>query len=145
MSPKSLAEIHDDLLGYLNDDECVDPIGYLETVQLELQTAIAALDTAELARAAAPTSPSEPVPSTPRVLGSTERPEGIRADILELRGHEITKHVGGRICYVLTGVTIPAGLRVGGFTFDPESGSLSWSQDSRGSFVTEVEETTDAD
>lgn len=30
---------------------------------------------------AAPTSPSEPVPSTPRVPGSTERPEGILAGL----------------------------------------------------------------
>ncbi len=60
MSDKTLAEIHEDLLVYLNSDECVDPIGYLESLELYLAAAIAALDTAELARGAAPTSPSEP-------------------------------------------------------------------------------------
>ena len=45
----TLAEIHADLVAYLNDDECVDPIGYLETVEDRLAHAIARLDSAELA------------------------------------------------------------------------------------------------
>lgn len=157
--PKTVSEIHNDLVAYLDGDECVDPIGYLETLQLELQAAELGVspgddgrstperqderakwtkDLASMFRGfyedpdypayliaadflhpaeedgtapdrkhglAAPTSPPEPeestadliaasslgaaldalsvsvepVPSTPRVPGSTERPEGLSA------------------------------------------------------------------
>jgi hypothetical protein len=45
---KTLAEIHADLLEYLNSpDGCTDPIGYLETLELQLGQVIAQLDTQE--------------------------------------------------------------------------------------------------
>lgn len=44
----TFAEIHADLQRYLNDEEIVDPIGYLETIELRLMVAIAASDSAEL-------------------------------------------------------------------------------------------------
>jgi hypothetical protein len=57
---------------------------------------------------------------------------GIRVDVLDLRGDDGQDGViaaDGRIVrWVLLGVRIPAGLAIGGFTFSPESGAFSWSQ-----------------
>lgn len=70
----TLAEIHDNLRNYLDSGYVIDPVGYLEVVADRLQAAIAVLDTAELARGAAVSVPSEPVRPEPRVWAMPPEP-----------------------------------------------------------------------
>lgn len=95
----TFAEIHDNLRDYLDSGYVIDPVGYLEVVADRLQAAIAVLDTAELARGAAPSAPPEPVPDGPRVAGTAE--------------HGWTRH-GHRCCDQATGPRPPRVARCGG-------------------------------
>lgn len=84
----TLAEIHRDLQDYLSG-ECVDPVGYLETLETRLQAAITRLDSAEVV-------PGRRGEREDLTMDGQDRTEGTFDEwaIVELLGH---RRLAGRV------------------------------------------------